>query len=204
MVTILSRRSLIAGSLTLGFSAAAASNRRHDIRRFQTADFDIEIAIDYHDGYTSSGLAFRDQISRIEFCRSAKGIQSRGCSPQFRGSVAIAQYTVKARSPSVSPVALREHVRTIDHDARLRDRPPFERTIELQKGAGSDIQAFGYEPSRGDHSIANDRSAWYLFRQDIFLEPQQQMVFTIYWKHTLQRIRMLDLIPGKQTWPVIG
>jgi hypothetical protein len=202
-MTTFSRRTLICGGLASGSKAALASNRQ-EIGRFRTADFDIRIVIEYHDGYTSSGLWFRDQTSSGQFCLSTKGIQSQGCTAQFRGSLAIVQYMFKPRSRGGPAIAMREHVRTVDHDARLDNRPPFDRTIELTQGMGSDIQAFGYELSRGERPIAEDRSPWYLFRQDLFLEPQHQTIFIIFWKHTLQRIRMLDLIPGEQTWPVIG
>ena len=43
---------------------------------------------------------------------------------------------------------------------------------------------------------------WYLFRQDLFLEPQTAPFLVMYWKHALSSIRVLDLIPGDKTWEV--
>jgi hypothetical protein len=91
-------------------------------------------------------------------------------------------------------------VRTIDHDARLPDRPPYGRSIVLKKGVGSDLQAFGYEAALKDEPLPGRHGPWYLFRQDLFLEPQRAPFVTLYWKHALASIRVLDLIPGDQTW----
>ena len=95
---------------------------------------------------------------------------------------------------------MRQHVRTIDHDTRLPDRPPFERSILLKKGVGSDLQAFGYEAAPEAETFAYRHGPWYLYRQDLFLEPQRAPFLTVYWKHALASIRVLDLIPGDQTW----
>ena len=97
---------------------------------------------------------------------------------------------------------LREYVKTIDHDARLDLRPPFERTIKLEKGVGSDLQAFGYDPPPGEEPMPEAHGPWYLFRQDLFLEPQTAPFLVMYWKHALSSIRVLDLIPGDETWEV--
>jgi hypothetical protein len=91
-------------------------------------------------------------------------------------------------------------VRTIDHDARLPDRPPMDRSIVLKKGIGSDLQAIGYEPAVKGEPLSGGHGPWYLFRQDLFLEPQRAPFLTLYWKHALASIRVLDLIPGDQTW----
>lgn len=103
------------------------------------------------------------------------------------------------RTAAAEPV-LREHVRTIDRDARLPERPPFDRSIVLRRGVGSDLQAFGYEAALEDEPLPGRQGPWYLYRQDLFLEPQRAPFLTVYWKHALASIRVLDLIPGDQTW----
>jgi hypothetical protein len=118
----------------------------------------------------------------------------------FRGSLAIARYRVKPQSRRKVEPALREFVRTIDHDARLPVRPPFERTIMLKKGVGSDLQAFGYEPAPEDQPLSDRHGPWYLFRQDLYLELHPAPFLILYWKHALASIRVLDLIPGDRTW----
>jgi hypothetical protein len=49
----------------------------------------------------------------------------------------------------------------------------------------------------------HSHSPWYLFRQDLFLERQPKPFLAIFWKHTFPSIRVLDVIPGEQTWPEI-
>jgi hypothetical protein len=69
----------------------------------------------------------------------------------------------------------------------------------LKNGVGSDLQAFGYEPAPKDEPF-DQHGPWYLYRQDLFLEPQRAPFLVVYWKHALASIRVLNLIPGDQTW----
>ena len=200
-MTDLSRRMLLRGAAAMGIMPAVAANRQ-EAYRFRTADFDIEMVVEYHDGYTSRGFWFREGNSNRQFCLQADGDEGGRCLAAFRGSLAIAQYRVWPRSRVRAPPTMREYVRTIDRDARLHDRPPFERTIELKRGIASDLQAFGCEvPEEEEQSLFVSHGPWYLFRQDLFLEQQPKPFLAIYWKHAFPAIRVLDIIPGEQTWP---
>jgi hypothetical protein len=196
----LSRRSLIWSAVAFGVRPAQAA-KKQEVYRFRTADAEVEMTFDFHDRYVGGGFWFREETSNRRFCLSSKGETDRNCLPKFRGSLAIARYAVRTGDEQRTPT-LREYVRTIDHDARLDLRPPFERAIKLEKGIGSDLQAFGYEPSPGDQRNPEKHGPWYLFRQDLFLEPQPAPFLVIYWKHALSSIRVLDLIPGDQTWAI--
>jgi hypothetical protein len=195
----LHRRLFLGSAAGLALRPAAAA-RQKEAYRFRTADVEIEMTIEFHDGYTSRGFWFDDLMSNRRYCLSGDGGEGRNCIAAFRGSLAIARYRVRPRSRRPAEPILREFVRTIDHDARLADRPPFERAIVLQKGVGSDLQAFGYEPAPGDEPLSGRHGPWYLFRQDLYLEPQPAPFLILYWKHALASIRVLDLIPGDQTW----
>jgi hypothetical protein len=195
----LDRRWFLGSAAAFALISPAAANDE-EAYRFRTADAEIEMTIEFHDGYASRGFWFGEQMSNRRYCLSADGEEGRNCLAAFRGSVAIARYRVRPRSrPSPEPV-LREYVRTIDHDTRLPERPPFERSIVLKKGVGSDLQAFGYEPAPNDEPLSDRHGPWYLYRQDLFLEPQGAPFLIVYWKHALASIRVLDLIPGDQTW----
>jgi hypothetical protein len=194
----LERRLFLCGAAALAARTATAA--KQEIYRFRTADAEIEMTIEFHDGYASRGFWFGEQMSNRSYCLSAGGEQARNCLAGFRGSLAIARYRVRHRSHQAAEPVLREHVRTIDHGPRLPDRPPFDRSIVLQKGVGSDLQAFGYEPAIEDEPLSGRHGPWYLYRQDLFLEPQRAPFLTMYWKHALTSIRVLDLIPGDQTW----
>lgn len=195
----LNRRRFFGGAAAFALISPSAAKDK-EAYRFRTADADIEMTIEFHDGYASRGFWFGEQMANRNFCLSARGEEGRNCIAGFRGSLAIARYRVRPRShPAAEPV-LRERVRTIDRDTRLPDRPPFDRSIVLKKGVGSDLQAFGYEAALGTEALSGRHGPWYLYRQDLFLEPQPGPFLTLYWKHALASIRVLDVIPGDQTW----
>ena len=195
----LNRRRFLGNAAAFALISPAAA-KDEEVFRFRTADAEIEMTIEFHDGYASRGFWFGEQMSNRSFCLSAGGEEGRNCIAGFRGSLAIARYRVRPRShPAAEPV-LRERVRTIDRDIRLPDRPPFDRSIVLKKGVGSDLQAFGYEAALANELLSGQHGPWYLYRQDLFLEPQRSPFLTLYWKHALASIRVLDLIPGDQTW----
>jgi hypothetical protein len=192
------RRLFIGGAVALAARSARAA--KEETYRFRTADAEIEMVIEFHDGYASDGFWFGEQPSNSRFCLSGKGAQGRNCLAAFRGSLAIARYRVRPRSRASAELVLREYVRTIDRAPSLPDRPPFERSIALKKGAGSDLQAFGYEPAPKDELLSDRHGPWYLYRQDLYLQEQRAPFLILYWKHALTSIRVLDVIPGDQTW----
>ncbi len=195
----LNRRRFLGGAAAVALISPAAA-KDEEARRFRTSNAEIEMTIEFHDGYASQGFWFGEQMTRRNYCLSGAGEEGRNCLAGFRGSLAIVRYRVRPRSHPASEMILREHVRTIDRDARLPDRPPLDRSIALQNGVGSDLQAFGYEAALQDDPGSGRHGPWYLFRQDLFLEPQHAPFLTLYWKHALASIRVLDLIPGDQTW----
>ena len=180
--------------------AVVTPAKDEEVYRFRTADAEIEMTIEFHDAYSSRGFWFGEQMSNRSFCLFAGGEEGRNCVAGFRGSLAIARFRVRPRSHRTAEPVMREGVRTIDQDARLPDRPPFDRSIVLNKGVGSDPQAFGYEAALVDEPIPGQHGPWYLYRQDLFLEPQRAPFLVVYWKHAWASIRVLDIIPGDQTW----
>src|SRR4051812_24323155 len=126
----LSRRMLMGAIAALGVRAAPGATKR-EIHRFRTQDLDIEMTIEFHDGYRSSDFWFRDETANRPFCLSAEGEENRHCASDFHGSVAIAKFKLRTLHSRDALPMMREYVRTVDHDARLPGRPPFERTIAL-------------------------------------------------------------------------
>ncbi len=115
-------------------------------------------------------------------------------------------YFVRSRSSHSGIIALREHVRTIDFDERLGYREPFDRTMEVQEGVVTDIQAFGYEANVGNdpRSEAEPCGPWCYFRQDLYFSGRATPFLLIHWKHSLDAIRILDIIPGDRTRQVVN
>ena len=172
------------------------------VYRFATHEWNIRMSIESFDRYSSNGFWFKDQIANNRFCLSGAGRENRKCVPNFSGAIAIARYHIQPRSQLTGSLALREQVRTIDHDSHTGARPPFEHTIELEGGVASDIQAFGYEtkPSSSSEQTATPASApWCLLRQDLYLGGEDSPFLVLHWKHTLSDIRLLDAIPGDGT-----
>jgi hypothetical protein len=114
--------------------------------------------------------------------------------------MAIAHYRFRSRH-SATPLNLRERVLTIDHDSRIRPRAPFERTLAVERAVVSDIQAFGYNADDAEQttSDANLPAVWYLVRQDLYLNDQATAFLVVHWKHTLNFISLMDIIPGEGT-----
>jgi hypothetical protein len=114
----------------------------------------------------------------------------------------VARYQVKPRHAKDNLSVLKEYVRTIDQDHRLNARAPFERLIQLRQGMASDIQAFGFEVKRREApgNIAEEHyGPWCLLRQDLYLDGQTSPFLVVHWKHALDAIRILDIIPGDET-----
>ena len=155
----LNRRRFLGGAAAFALISPAAA-KDEEAYRLRTSNAEIEMTIEFHDGYASQGFWFGEQMSKREYCLSGAGEEGRNCLAGFRGSLAIARYRVRPRSHPAAEMILREHVRTIDHDARLPDRPPYGRSIVLKKGVGSDLQAFGYEAALKDEPTI--RPAWSL------------------------------------------
>lgn len=199
----LSRRSILMGSTAL---AALPKSEPEEIYRFATAEYEIRMTLEFYDNYTDDGLQFREHWSDRRFCLSVQGQEDRNCISNFKGSIAVARYRIFSHTTSEPSLSLREYVRSIDGSDSLPARPPFERVIQMQRGMGSDIQAFGYQrsPSHDSAHGADAESVWRLFRQDLYLQDKVDPFLVVHWKHTLGAIRVLDIITGDGTWRLSG
>jgi len=218
----------------MGASAAARKSASTEtVYRFQAGDCDVRMAVEFFDNYSTNGFWFKEQRNNRRFCLSGTGEENHSCLPNFIGSVAIARYQIQPLSRALKTLALREHVRAIDQDSRLVTREPFERTINLENGVASDIQAFGYQAdsSSPPQGSADPSGPWCLLRQDLYIarqpsdawstggsgsavlakpsrsalpgcclgEGRDALFLVLHWKHTLNAIRLFDVIPGDGT-----
>ncbi|HZS56727.1 MAG TPA: hypothetical protein VFA65_20135 [Bryobacteraceae bacterium] len=161
------------------------------------------MAVEFLDNYSTKGFWFKEQTAQRSFCLSGAGQENRTCLPGFAGSVAIARYRIRSSSKLPKSFGLMERVRTIDQDSRLMLSAPFERTIVLEDGVASDVQAFGYDSDSLSPDISSELAAtngpWRLLRQDIYLRDQDSLFLVLHWKHSLSAIRLFDVIPGSKT-----
>jgi hypothetical protein len=158
------------------------------VYHFNVAGCAVKMSVEFYDKYSSAGFWFDERRTNRSFCLSAQGDTGRDCLTNFHGSLAIVRYHIRPHAK------LREHVRTIDRDGRLVDRPPFERTLSVVDGVVSDIQAFGYE---GNAPAVAGPEPWCFLRQDLYFDGRTAPFVTIHWKHTMSAIRLLDVIPGE-------
>jgi hypothetical protein len=197
------RRRFLWSLASLGLTAKSqpSENRSEREYRFVTPVFDVRMRVQYFASSSVNSFHFRDNLTNRTFCLSATGDQNQACLERFVGSMAIAHYQFRSRLHSQAPLNLRERVLTIDHDSRILPRAPFERVLAVERAAVSDIQAFGYNADNAEQttSNANDLAVWYLVRQDLYLNDQATAFLVIHWKHTLNLISLLDVIPGDGT-----
>jgi hypothetical protein len=196
------RRLFVLSGATLAISKAVAQPKDETVYRFATPKWDVVMTVEFYDGYRSSGFWFDERRANRHYCLSGKGEVSRDCLSNFSGSLAVARYQVRPRSKTPHLTILRERVRTIDQDDRLKARAPFDRVIELRQGVASDIQAFGYEVEKASplEKLPRERyGPWCLLRQDLYFDGQSSPFLVVHWKHALSAIRILDIIPGAET-----
>ena len=63
------------------------------------------------------------------------------------------------------------------------------------------IQAFGYDKGDSAQAATNAESftLWCLLRQDSYLNEEAEPFLIVHWKHTLDAITLMDVIPGDRT-----
>jgi hypothetical protein len=77
-------------------------------------------------------------------------------------------------------------------------------TQKLERGIGSDIQAFGYDegPLRHAERTSMRRQAtatwWRLCRQELYVDQETKPFAIVEWKHTLDRIRIVRIYAPPQ------
>jgi hypothetical protein len=188
-------------SFGLATKTRKSEKRPDPVYRFLTPEREVRISVQYFTNSSTGSFRFRDGLTNRAFCLSANGEEDRTCLERFVGSIAIARYDFRSRSHSQAPLNLRERVLTIDHDSRMSPRPPFERVLAVEREVVSDIQAFGYNRDDPQQAASNARpfTLWCLLRQDLYLNDQPSAFLIVHWKHTIDFISLVDVIPGDGT-----
>lgn len=184
-------------SFALTASTGKSETKSERVYRILTPECEVRMSVEYFGNSLSEGFRFRDRLTNRSFCLSANGEEDHNCLSRFSGSMAIAFYHFRPRPKAQMPLNLREHVRTIDHDVRMNPRPPFDRVLAIERDVVSDIQAFGYTQDAPDERESDSSLAvWCLLRQDLYLNAQTAPFLIVHWKHTLNLITLVDVIPG--------
>jgi hypothetical protein len=197
------RRFFLWSLASLGLTTQPLKAEKHSEPHYRilTADCEVRMSIEYFANSSTDSFRFRDRTTNTVFCVSADGQRDQTCQNRFVGSMAIARYDFRSRLHSQRPLHLRERVLTIDHDDRISARPPFERVLTLEEETASDIQAFGYNPDDPQVFASDTKpvAVWRLLRQNLYLNDQTDAFLIVHWKHTLDSISLVDVIPGDGT-----
>jgi hypothetical protein len=192
-----------AASLGPALAAGTPTKQTETVYRFTTPECEGRMSVEFLDKHSIKGFRFRDRLDNRHFCLSGQGEEGKDCLSHFSGSMAIALYHFRSLRDRAATLNLRERVRTIDQDIRLTARPPFERTLAVEREIVSDIQSFGYdptEPAPGSEPL----NPWCLLRQELYFDDQSAPFLIIHWKHTLNAITLIDVIPGDRTQLISG
>jgi hypothetical protein len=178
-----------------------AENRSEPSYRFRTPECEVRMSVQFLANSSTEGFHFRDRLTNRSFCLSANGKEDHGCLERFVGAMAIARYAFRSRRHSAAPLNLRERVLIIDNDSGLSPPPPFERVLAVEREMASDIQAFGYDPDDPQQTAFRSKppAAWRILRQNLYLNGQTTAFLIVHWKHTLEAISLVDVIPGDDT-----
>jgi hypothetical protein len=187
----------------LGLSTHISKAEKQSERtyRFMTPECEVRMSVEYFGKSSTNGFHFRDQLTNRTFCLSSDGDRDQSCRERFVGSLAIARYEFRSRLHPQLPFNMRERVLTIDHDSRMSPRPPFEKVLAVEREVASDIQAFGYNLDDPQQAASTEEPAavWCLLRQDLYLNDQSNAFLIVHWKHALDFISLVDVIPGEGT-----
>jgi hypothetical protein len=187
--------------LSLSPKLLRSEKRPETSYHFLTPECEVRMSVQFLANSSTEGFHFRDRLTNRAFCLSANGEEDQGCLERFVGAMAIARYDFHSRRHAPLPLNLRERVVTIDNDSRMNPPPPFERVLDVEREAVSDIQAFGYNPNDPQQAAFSTKplAAWRLLRQDLYLNGQPTAFLIVHWKHTLDFISLVDVIPGDGT-----
>jgi hypothetical protein len=188
----------LGAGLGLATRGLKAENHSEPSYRFRTPECEVRMSVQFLANSSTEGFHFRDRLTNRTFCLSARGEEDHGCLERFIGAMAIARYAFRSRRHSAAPLNLRERVLTIDNDSRMTPPPPFESILAAEREVVSDIQAFGYNPD-DPQQTAFPRPMWRLLRQDLYLNGQTTPFLIVHWKHTMDLISLVDVIPGDNT-----
>src|SRR6516165_10727545 len=193
------RRTFLWSFAILGLTGTESHKQSDKVYRFLTPECQVEMSVEYFSKSSTNSFRFRDSMTNRAFCLSPDGEENGRCLERFTGSIAIARYRFRSRLQSQMLLSLRERVLTIDRDNRMDARPPFERALPLDREVVSDIQAFGYNPDDAKQAASISEDVWCLLRQDLYLNDQETAFLIVHWKHTLNFISLVDVIPGNRT-----
>jgi hypothetical protein len=167
---------------------------------FTTMQYTIEMRISFLDPYEGKRLVFYSSADPSKpICPSLDGTPGK-CIDRFLGAVAVVRYVVRLGNGGVPErAAIREYVTVTAQSPGLAERAPFSMTLLLVDGTGSDLQVFGYDEGplkqvdRARSRMQRKPTWWRLYRQELYLDQETAPFAIVEWKHTLNRISIVEI-----------
>jgi len=180
-----------------GLSAMAAG--LNSLHEFRIGECSIRMRITFPPPYEGSRLeVYRSPNPRKALCVAPEA-GSRECVRRFVGAIAVVEFAV-TRLADGKPAggSIREVATLVDQSPGMPPRPPFEMSVTLVKGFGSDLQAFGYDeeplpPSERAAEREMAKRTWRRYRQELFFNTDRHPFAVVEWMHTTAGIRVLGV-----------
>jgi hypothetical protein len=186
------------GALLLLHQVAVRAETRPDASYgFSTAKYTIRMQVHFPAPYEGRRLTvYSSRHPAKEVCLPAE-VGATGCVENFVGAFAAVTFTVtRAADGKPAAASIREVVTVTDQSPMLPYRPPFTMSVKLVRGVGSDSQVFGYDESplplekrAAERELT--KAAWRRYRQELYMDKDQQPFAVIEWLHTITSIRIL-------------
>jgi len=164
---------------------------------FSTAKYDVRMRVRFPAPYQGKRLSVYHSADPASGDCLSTWTGVSGCIDGFVGALAVVTFAVtRADSGKPAAASIREAVTVVEQSPDMAVRPPFNMTIKLVGGIGSDLQAFGYDESPvPEVKRAAEREAakapWRRYRQELYLDKDRQPFAVVEWLHTTTRIRIL-------------
>ena len=151
-----------------------------------TTSGDIQITIDFYNKIEGDPLRFLGGDACIAF----DGGECNRKDENFVGSFAIVHFATKRVAK------LRERVKVIDQEEHMPEQPPFTKSVNVVNGVASDVQLFGHAKGNAGPDA---NALWLISRQELFLNDERTPFLVLHWRHSVERIILIDVIPGTGT-----
>lgn len=183
----------------------AADPQQHT---FATGEHVVTMNARFLEPYVGKRLVFYSSADpTAEICAVRNG-ESRPCPERFVGAVAIVTFTLNRIDGKVASTgSIRELVTVVTQSPDLPPRAPFELTQPFIRGIISDVQVFGYEesditePMRASARKESQERTWRICRQELYLNDAKKPFAIIHWRHTVDRIDIMQVQAGKAARP---
>ena len=183
----------------------AADPQQHT---FVSGEHVVTMDVRFLEPYVGKRLVFYSSASpTTEICAVRNG-ESGACPERFVGAVAIVTFTLKRINGKVASTgSIRELATVVAQSPDLPAHAPFELTQPFVRGILSDLQVFGYdesdiaEPARAAARKESQERTWRICRQELYLNDAKKPFAIIHWRHTVDRIDIMQAQAGKAARP---